>query len=111
MPILKYKLNGQWIALSGGAETGGGGTVAVDPTLSIEGMAADARATGEAIVAMGEVVGNAVTAEQLAEAIAPIGEYLVQLEEQIAEKQSKVYLSTSKPAGWQDGDIWLKPAE
>lgn len=48
MPILKYKLNGQWIELSGGAQGGGNGVV-VDPSFSTEGMAADAKATGEAI--------------------------------------------------------------
>lgn len=48
MPILKYKLNGQWIELSGGAQGGGNG-VEVDASLSTAGMAADAKATGEAI--------------------------------------------------------------
>lgn len=50
MPILKYKLNGQWIELSGGAQGGGSGSGAeVDTSLSTAGMAADAKATGEAI--------------------------------------------------------------
>lgn len=50
MPILKYKLNGQWIELSGGAQGGGSGNgVEVDASLSTAGMAADAKATGEAI--------------------------------------------------------------
>lgn len=50
MPILKYKLNGQWIELSGGAQGGGNGSGAeVDTSLSTAGMAADAKVTGEAI--------------------------------------------------------------
>lgn len=45
MAILKYKLNGEWIELGGGSGNG----VEVDPSLSTEGMAADAKATSEAI--------------------------------------------------------------
>lgn len=46
MAILKYKLNGQWIELGG---TPGGNAVEIDPSLSVEGMAADAKATSDAI--------------------------------------------------------------
>ena len=50
MPILKYKLKGQCIPLSGGAQGGVNGSGAeVDTSLSTAGMAADAKATGEAI--------------------------------------------------------------
>ena len=38
-----------WIDLDEEGATGGGGTVEVDPTLSIEGMAADAKAVGDAL--------------------------------------------------------------
>lgn len=106
MAILKYKLNGQWVELGGAP--GSGSTVEIDPSLSIEGMAADAKATGEAIVglgeALGEAVGAVVTQEQLSEALTPIIETM-------ALKQNKVLFKTTQPADWQNGDIWLKPAE
>lgn len=44
MPILKYKINGEWIELGGSTNN-----VQVDTTLSSEGKAADAKVTGEAI--------------------------------------------------------------
>ena len=110
MPILKYKLNGQWIELSGGAQSGGG-SIAVDPSLSIEGMAADAKATGDVISALGEVVGNAVTNDVLGEVVGALSESIGNVESQISKKQNKVYFNNTKPADWQNGDVWLKPAE
>ena len=105
MAILKYKLNGEWIELGG---TSGGNTVEVDPSLSVEGMAADAKATGEAIAGLGqtlgEAVGAAVTQEQLSETLTPIVETM-------ALKQNKVLFNATQPTNWQNGDIWLKPAE
>lgn len=105
MAILKYKLNGEWIELGG---TPGGNAVEVDPSLSVEGMAADAKATGEAIAGLGqtlgEAVGAAVTQEQLSETLTPIVETM-------ALKQNKVLFNATQPTNWQNGDIWLKPAE
>lgn len=55
MPILKYKINGEWIEL-GGSTNG----AQVDPSLSLEGKAADAKATGDAIAAkQNKVIFNA----------------------------------------------------
>jgi hypothetical protein len=46
--------------------------IAVDPTLTIEGAAADAKATGDAIGAVSELVGDVAVATQITEAIASI---------------------------------------
>ena len=81
MAVLKYKLNGKWITLSGGPS---GDSVEIDTTLTTEGKAADAKATGEAI--------SVVDAK-------------------IAAKQNKIIFNTSQPSNWSNGDIWLKPAE
>ena len=110
MPVLKYKINGKWVELSGGAN-GGGNNVQVDPTLSVEGMAADAKITGDAIAAVAEVIGNAVTQDQFGEVIGAFAENLGALELQISEKQNRVIFNSTQPDDWQNGDIWLKPAE
>lgn len=109
MAILKYKLNGQWIELGGAP--GSGSTVEVDPSLSIEGMAADAKATGEAIGALGEVIANAATSEQLGEVAGALGEAIGSVEAQVDAKQNKLIFNATQPTDWQNGDIWLKPAE
>jgi hypothetical protein len=44
----------------------------IDPTLTIEGAAADAKATGDAIGAVSELVGDVAVATQITEAIASI---------------------------------------
>ena len=52
MPVLKVKNNGVWEAVTGGASSGGassGGNIELDTSLSISGMAADAKAVGDAI--------------------------------------------------------------
>lgn len=104
MAVLKYKLNGEWIELGGSA----GSKIEVDPSLSTEGMAADAKATGDAIIGLGEALGEAlgvvVTQEQLSEVLGPIIEV-------IGTKQNQVIFNTTQPANWSNGDIWLKPAE
>ena len=110
MPVLKYKINGKWVELSGGAN-GGGSNIQVDPTLSVEGMAADAKITGDAIAAVAEVIGNAVMQDQFGEVIGAFAENLGTLELQINEKQNRVIFNPTQPDDWQNGDIWLKPAE
>lgn len=109
MAILKYKLNGEWIELGGGA--GAGGSVEVDESLSQSGKAADAKATGDAIIALGEIVGGAVTNQQLEEILGPIGEYMADLDSEMDSKQNKAIFNETQPTDWQNGDIWLKPAE
>lgn len=115
MPVLKYKLNGEWITLSGGPGAGGGSNVEIDPSLTVEGAAADAKAAGDAIIGLGEALGeglaNVVTQEQLGEALAPIVEGMGEIGIQIEGRQSKAILSATQPTNWQNGDIWLKPAE
>lgn len=109
MPVLKYKLNGEWITLSGG--TAGGSDVEVDSSLSVEGAAADAKVTGDSITALGEAMGNMVTNEVLGEVVGALTESIGNVETQLADKQNKVFFNTTQPADWVDGDIWLKPAE
>lgn len=113
MAILKYKINGQWVELGG--TSSGGSSVEIDPSLSVEGAAADAKATGDAIIGLGEALGeglaNVVTQEQLGEALTPIVESMDEIGIQIEGRQSKAILSATQPTNWQNGDIWLKPAE
>ena len=109
MAILKYKINGQWVELGG--TSSGGSSVEVDPSLSVEGMAADAKATGDAIIALGEIVGGVVTNQQLEEILGPVGEYMANLDSEMDSKQSKAIFSETQPTNWQNGDIWLKPAK
>lgn len=48
MPVLKMKTNGEWVTiLGGGSGAGGDCGCEIDPTLSIEDAAADAKATGD----------------------------------------------------------------
>ena len=89
MPILKYKLNGEWVTLSGGA--GAGSDIKIDSSLSIEGAAADAKATGDVVGALSESIGE--------------------VEAEVGKKQNKIIFNATQPADWVDGDIWLKPAE
>lgn len=110
MAILKYKINGQWVEL-GGTSSGGGSSVEVDPSLSIEGAAADAKVTGEMIAAIGEAAGNAVSMEVLEGFASGLSESISGVEAQVVTKQNKVLFNTTQPADWQNGDIWLKPAE
>ena len=90
-------------------------TVQIDPSLTVEGAAADAKTTGDAIIGLGEALGeglaNVVTQEQLGEALAPIVEGMGEIGVQIEGRQSKAILSATQPTNWQNGDIWLKPAE
>lgn len=103
MAILKYKINGQWVEL-GSTSSGGGSSVEVDPSLSIEGAAADAKVTGETMSQLAIAIGNAVSNESF-EAV--VGSMIQETE----KKQNKVLFNATQPADWQNGDIWLKPAE
>lgn len=103
MAILKYKINGQWVEL-GGTSGGGGSSVEVDPSLSIEGAAADAKVTGETMSQLAIAIGNAVSNESF-EAV--VGSMIQETE----KKQNKVLFNATQPTDWQNGDIWLKPAE
>ena len=104
MPVLKYKLNGEWITLSGGPGAGGGSNVEIDPSLTVEGAAADAKAAGDAIIglgeALGEALGNVVTQEQLSETLTPIVEAMGEIGVQIEGRQSKAILSATQPTNW-----------
>ena len=51
MAVLKVKNNGVWEAVTGGASSGGG-NIELDTSLSISGMAADAKAVGDAITGL-----------------------------------------------------------
>lgn len=107
MAILKYKMNGEWVELGGS----GGSAVEVDPSLSTEGMAADAKATGDSIAAVAEVAANAVSNDILGEVVGALTESIGNIENQVAEKQNKIIFNITQPTDWVDGDVWLKPAE
>lgn len=51
MPVLKIKQNGVWKEIAGGGSVAGG-SVELDTTLTQEGMAADAKAVGDALDAL-----------------------------------------------------------
>lgn len=107
MPILKYKINGQWVELGGS----GAGGAQVDPSLSVEGMAADAKVTGDTLAAIAEIAGNAVSNDALGEVVGALSDSIGEVQGQVDNKQSKVIFNASQPSNWQNGDIWLKPAE
>ena len=109
MPILKYKLNGEWVTLSGGA--GAGSDIKIDSSLSIEGAAADAKATGDVVGALAENIGNMITNEVLGEVVGALSETIGEVEAEVSKKQSKIIFNATQPADWVDGDVWLKPAE
>ena len=57
MPVLKIKQDGVWKEIAGSASVGGsGGSVELDTTLTQEGMAADAKAVGDAIDALDTII-------------------------------------------------------
>lgn len=56
MPVLKIKQDGIWKEIVGGGSSSGNGTVELDATLTKSGMAADAKAVGDAIDALDTIV-------------------------------------------------------
>lgn len=109
MAILKYKINGQWVELSGSGS--GGSDVEIDPSLSIEGAAADAKATGDVVNALAENISNMVTNEVLGEVVGALSESIGNVEIEVGKKQNKIIFNVTQPVDWVDGDVWLKPAE
>jgi len=80
MAILKYKINGEWVELGGS----GGSAVEIDPSLSTEGMAVDAKATGDLIAAVAEVAANAVSNDTLGEVVGALTESIGNIESPVA---------------------------
>lgn len=112
-----------------------GSSVELDTTLTAEGKAADAKAVGDAIAAVEEIVNNldfdfdapvdsvnGKTGEVVLTAadvgalpdttVIPSTSGLATetyVNTAVAAKQNKVFYKTSQPTNWVNGDIWLKP--
>lgn len=111
----------------------GGSSIELDTTLEVEGMAADAKAVGDAIAAVDNKVDNldfdapvdsvngktgevVLTAEDVgalpANTVIPSTTGLASesyVNNAVAAKQNKVFYSATQPTNWVNGDLWVKP--
>ena len=124
MPVLKVKQDGVWKEIITGASFGS--NIELDQTLAVEGMAADAKAVGDAIVRLSdegskhltvdiddisESEPNPVNADSLGGIIAD--EYAsktfvrTKIAEAIEEAIVEVYVQDNIPEDAPDGSIWV----
>lgn len=111
----------------------GGSSIELDTTLEVEGMAADAKAVGDAIAAVNDKVDNldfdapvdsvngktgevVLTAEDVgalpANTVIPSTTGLASesyVNNAVSAKQNKVFYSATQPTNWVNGDLWVKP--
>lgn len=100
----------------GDSSTSGGSDILIDDTLTTEGQAADAKATGQKIAEVSTRLDSltaadvgALPASTTIPSIAGLAK-TTEVEAAISALH-KVYFSSTEPSGWKNGDIWLKPLD